>query len=64
MVNAPVENLVICIEGIDEDCSIPPDEQVVEPASGWNRGDTAVLLHGLVAIANVAVPVTLRFLVV
>ena len=64
MVNVPVENLVICVPGLDENCDIPPQEQEVEPASGWNRGDTAVLLHGIVAVANVAVPITLRFMVV
>ena len=37
---------------------------MIEPSKGFDSGDTAVLLHGLVAIANVVVPVTLRFLVV
>ena len=31
---------------------------------GWDRGDVAVILHGLIAIANVVLPALLRFRVV
>ena len=65
-----------CIPGFSdgEDCLSPPQNQTFEPfpnyrdesgpGSEYDRGDTAVLLHGLAAVANVAVPVLLRFMVV
>ena len=64
MVNNLTETLLACIPGIDDDCNIPPDEKVPESSKGPDMGDVAIILHGLIAIANVAVPVTMRFLVI
>ena len=65
MANNITESLLACIPEFDEGCDLPPEEQVVEPTGGgFDKGQLAVLLHGIIAIANVAVPVTMRFLVI
>ena len=64
MVTELTETLLACIPGIDEDCDLPPDERISDSSRGFDKGDLAVILHGLVAIANVAVPVTMRFMVI
>lgn len=65
MVNIQDENLLLCIPEFDGDCGIPSEDEIIVPDDkGFDNGDMAVLLHGLVAVANVVVPITLRFLVV
>ena len=63
MVTELTETLLACIPGIDEDCDLPPEERISDSSRGFDKGDLAVILHGLVAIANVVVPVTMRFMV-
>ena len=64
MASELTETLLACIDGIGENCDIPPDEQIAVPSKGFDKGDLAVILHGLVAVANVVVPVTMRFMVI
>lgn len=69
MVSIEVENFKLCVPGIDGDCAFPdPAQQEAEferkIMDGWDRKDVAVMLHGLIAIANVVLPAILRFRVV
>ena len=69
MVNIQTENFKLCVPGLDSDCSFPdPAEQEAgyefKVVDGWDRQDVAVILHGLIAIANVGLPIWLRFYVV
>ena len=68
MVSIPTENFKLCVPGLDDDCSFPDPDEVktyeFKVMDGWDREDMAVILHGLISMANVIVPMVLRFRVV